>query len=270
MEPPKHFDPEDELKAENELLKLKLELEHGMKESSTSSLIPEVENLWLNNVYNFEQQCKDASKVKVYDFIGRPDFIKLDELKGPEVSKALERLLSVMGKKRILLDCCCEYEDALIYKFITEELFEHEMDDISIEGMMYHFNYEEFHPNHDYDLRRHTTEFIENLLEQKWNSEFDTFQLSNQVTFNETAYNSAEISGIIIEFQHDRTFHIDKLEITQVIFDIEKGTGAVQGFMAYYAYAGQLSTLQQGHLEITFTYEGGYWYIKGFRLPDFG
>ena len=38
---------EDELKAENNLLKLKLGLEHGMKMSETGNLSPDVENQWL-------------------------------------------------------------------------------------------------------------------------------------------------------------------------------------------------------------------------------
>ena len=47
------FTPEEELKADNELLKIKLELEHGMQHSD-SNLPPEIENQWLNNIYNYE------------------------------------------------------------------------------------------------------------------------------------------------------------------------------------------------------------------------
>ncbi len=270
MEPQNPLNPEDELKAENELLKLKLELEHGMKQSETSLLTPEAENQWLNRMYEFEQQYKDSQRVKVYDAIGRPDFRKLDDLPGEEIPKALEELLSLMGRKGIALDCCCEYEDAVIYKFITEELFEHEMDDISIEGMVYHFIYEEFHPNHEYDLRRYATEFVESLLHRKWNSEFDVFQLDDIITFKGKDYNSDEISAITLAFQENRTFHIDKLEIKQVIFDVEQGAGEVQGQLAYHAHSSQSSLFHQGPIEICFEYESGYWYINGFHLPGLG
>lgn len=42
--------------AENNLLKLKLGMEHGMQEiGDTHGLSPEVENQWLKQVYSFEQ-----------------------------------------------------------------------------------------------------------------------------------------------------------------------------------------------------------------------
>jgi len=44
-----------------------------------------------------------------------------------------------------------KYAPSVIYKFITEELFDHEMDDIMLPGFVHHFIYEEFHPNHEYD-----------------------------------------------------------------------------------------------------------------------
>jgi len=96
MEPEDQLNPEEQLKAENALLKLKLELEHGMKQSDTSSLSAELENSWLTNIYNFEQQFKTAKRVKVYDAIGRPVFRRLEELSSAEVSEALKQILSVM------------------------------------------------------------------------------------------------------------------------------------------------------------------------------
>ncbi len=44
MEPEDQLNPEEQLKAENALLKLKLELEHDMKQADTSSLSTEVES----------------------------------------------------------------------------------------------------------------------------------------------------------------------------------------------------------------------------------
>lgn len=262
--------PEERINAKNELLRLKLELEHGMAHTDNSSLTPEAENQWLNQVYNFEQRYKNCRKVKVYDFLGRPDFRKSDDLTGDAVSKALKRILSIMRKKSLFLDCCCAYEDAVLYKFITEELFEHEMDDMSVPGMRYHFTYEEFHPNHDYDLRRYSIDFIEGLLGRKWNPEFDTFQLSRKITFSGNVFDSSELSSIIEAFQEGRTFHIDKLEINRVALNLGQGRGEVHGYLAYFANTGRPGFLNQGNSEIGFTYEEGYWSISSFRLPGLG
>jgi len=270
MEPENLLNPEEQLKAENALLKLKLELEHGMKQADTSSLSAEVENSWLNNIYNFEQQYKNAKRIKVYDAIGRPAFKKLAELSGEAVSDALKGILSVMEKKGVELGFCCPYDDALIYKFITEELFDHEMDDMSVAGMITHFIYEEFHPNHDYDLRRYAKEFLENLLSRKWNQEFDGSSLNKKVLYKGKEYDNEEIAIIILGFQEDRTFQLEDVKIEQVSFDVEKGEGKVQAHLAYRAYSQGKNQHHQGDSVINFKHDFGYWYIQGFQLPGFG
>jgi hypothetical protein len=155
--------PEDEMKAENELLKLKLEMEHGMSNMDTK-LSPDAENEWLNYIHNFEKVYKDAKQVKVIAFIGSPSYKRITELSSEEISAELDHLLDVMADGGVKVDFICEYEDDVKYKFITEELFESEIDDIKLQGAFQCFIYEEFHPNHDYDLRRHGEYFLERIF----------------------------------------------------------------------------------------------------------
>jgi len=183
---------------------------------------------------------------------------------------ALKQVRSLMEEKGIELDCCCTYDDATIYRFITEELFEVETDDISVGGMMQHFIYEEFHPNHDYDLRRYAKEFTEHLLERKWDPQFDAHSLSSMVSYKGKEYNNEEISSIIVAFQEGRTFQIEKFDIDQVSFDVEKGEGKVQARVAYYSRDIQGNQFHHGGATIHFTYEYGYWNLSGFLLPGFG
>ncbi len=258
---------DDEIKAENEVLKVKLELEHGMQQSDSSTLSPEAENQWLNYIYNFEKQHKEAKQVKVYDFISRPGFIRVEDLQPEEVPGALKHLLSVMEEKGIGLNCICEYEDSVIYRFITEELFEHEIDDISMEGMMHNFIYEEFHPNHSYDLRQYTEEFIENVFQQKWNPQFHTTALADAVSFKGNAYDNDGISAIILLFQEANSrLQTEKFDIEKVNFDIEKGEATVLVSLEYIGG----NELHKGSGIITFTYQWGYWHISSFQLPGLG
>jgi hypothetical protein len=270
MKPEHLLSTEDQLKAENELLKLKLELEHGMKQDDTSTLSAEWENLWLNNIYNFEQQFKNARRVKVYDAIGSPAFRKLATLSADEVSVALKEILSAMEENGVVLDCICTYEDAVIYKFITEELFEVELDDISSDCMITHFTYEEFYPNHDYDLRRYSEEFIKNLLSKKWNPEFDTYLLSDNVSCNGRAYNIEDISAVILAFQEGRTFQLDTFEIEQASFDLDRAEGQVKLLLAYHAHTQDGNHFHHGHCILNFNYHIGCWNIRGIKLPGFG
>ena len=43
-----------------------------------------------------------------------------------------------------------------MYRFVTEELFKHEIEDVKVRGWVHQFIYEEFHPNPEYDVRSAT------------------------------------------------------------------------------------------------------------------
>ena len=85
-----HFNRLDGLEAENNLLKIKLQLEHGMRMDHVTELDPEIENQWLKSVYAFEQQYKDAKTIKLYDYIGQPPFRKWDSLTREELANELQ------------------------------------------------------------------------------------------------------------------------------------------------------------------------------------
>jgi hypothetical protein len=267
--PDRLLDPQDELKADNEILRIKLELEHHMIMSETSQLDPELENQWLNRIYNFENQYKDAKPIKVHAFLGHPDFRKIEELKPEEVSEKLKHLLCCMKEKMIVLEYDEEYGVDTIYRFITEELFEQEMEDISMDGFVHHFIYEDFHPNHTKDLRRYADEFIEAVLRRKLN-EFDAHCFAETITFKGTEYDLAGILAVIGSFQEGhRSCKVDQFQIHHVNFDLTEERAKVKAWIQY-TIQGDGVHIHQGSASINFIYQFGYWYINGFQLPGFG
>ena len=261
--------PEDRLQAENEVLKLKLEMEHGMTGSETGDLSPIVENKFLKNVWEFENAFKNAKRVKLHDFIGKPAFKKAEELSKREISSELERLEKVMAKHQVALDCICNYPDETIYRFVTEELFEHEVDDVRIKGMFTHFTYEEFHPNHDYDLRKRTDEFISRLLEKEWSEDDCQFYLTETVSYNGKQYDAAGISAIIAAFELAlKNFKVKKRKITQVNFDLEKKDGCVKVLLDITDKSkGNASKRYGSEIAIEFNLSYDWWSVSGFGLP---
>lgn len=141
-------------KIENGLKKKELEEKYGAHFSEFSELSPEMESQWLNSIEAFEKQFDNAKRTTVWEYMGNPAYKTIVELKPPEISKELERLYELMDEKGISLSTLCEVEDAELYRFITEELFQEEMDDIRIPGMMSCFTYEEFHPNVKWDIQQ--------------------------------------------------------------------------------------------------------------------
>lgn len=261
----------DDLVAENNLLKVKLQLEYGMQMENLSTLSPDVENQWLKSVYAFEQQFKEARRIKLYDRIGRPKFRKWDTLSPAETSSELERLRVLMENHGVELDCICKYDDAIIYKFLTEELFDHEMDDMHVPGMTYHLIYEEFHPNHDYDLRGQAEHFIKGIFSRHWDEEFDNHILAREVLLADRNFNRAGISAAIITFQEaHQPLVIENFDIDQVVIDAGLKNAAVTGSISVSGMRLPDDAIRyEGRCTVNFVRDNDYWYIREFCIPGF-
>jgi len=155
MENFKHLDGEEKLKAENDFLKIKIMLEHGGQFSNASNerLPAEVENEFLKGVIEFEKQFDEQKTIKVFDKIGRPDHFKpVAEITDDKIREAWNELNDYLDRNNIRLDACNpNISSRELYRFTIEELFEHEMEDISLPGMICGFIYDEFHPDPVYD-----------------------------------------------------------------------------------------------------------------------
>ncbi len=139
--------------------------------------------------------------------------------------------------------------------------------------MVQHFIYEEFHPNHDYDLRRNTNDFVEKLLVKKWDEEYDKFSLCEEILFKGKKFKRSAISSMIIAFQEAyKSFEIGNVQIKNVAFDLSTKAGKVVADIAYVGYVdGTGSRSFVGQCMIDFAYDQGYpdWSICGFEFPGF-
>ncbi|MFZ1320294.1 MAG: hypothetical protein WAT71_01935 [Ignavibacteria bacterium] len=177
------FKPLKNFEEENEFLKNKLTNEFGMKDSDTSALPPEIENDWFNYICNFEALCENVKKIKISEAIGNPVCRKAVDLTDEEISKELDFLLELIFKSRVKLHFCCDYEDRTVYKFITEEFLERTIDDIRIEGLNTSFIYEDFYPNHEYDIRELAKDFFNYFLSKNWDEKHADFQIADTVLY---------------------------------------------------------------------------------------
>ena len=262
---------EENLKAENHLLRLKLKLEYGMDMQQNNPLDPELENQWLNHVYAFEQQFKNARTISVYDYLGKPSFKPCETLSPAEIGEELKRIQVIMEHKDVVLDCICDYDDALIYKFITEELFAKEMDDMHVPGMVTHYIYEEFHPNHAYDLRRQSMDLTAGVFERKWNKHFEEQAITETVIFCGVPYDRAKLSNAIIAFQScHRALEIEELEVLDVAIDeaLTKGTVGAR-LMAMGRTFDGTPVRFEGKCSFDFVRQDDWWYVSAFSLPGF-
>lgn len=163
---------EENLKNENEFLKMKMMLESGARFGSMSdeSLPPEIENQFLKNIMAFEKQAQEMKMIKIFDKIERPGHFKpVSEISDDDIDNAWEALDAYLNKYGIELGFLSpKITSRELYRFTLEELFDHEMDDIDLPGTVSCFTYDEFHPDHEYENKRTSVEdVVEHIFENE-------------------------------------------------------------------------------------------------------
>lgn len=252
--------PKLNIKQENEFKKLKLNLEHGaiFPDQLHPDLPPEIESMFLDSVINFEKAYQNVKQISVFDKLGKPEFKPAETLSDVEIAIELDRMMDLMQQNSLALSVLVEYEDQerLIYSFITDELFLHEIDDLNIPGIVTNFIYEEFHQNHKYDLEQATDDFLKMFLNKK-SDFYDEYHSKDATNHQEINNFRSLFKKFKIKFLEFRDIAFDE-ENAKVVFNIDFW-GKIQGTEAKIFYSGDGS--------MTFEYEHGYWYVREVSLP---
>ena len=174
-------DPEENLRLENEFLKMKMMAESGgiFGSNSDSGISPEIENQWLKNVMEFEKAYANAKPQKMTDLLGKPSFADEKDMDEKKFIDEFIRLNKLLDDHNINVDFLAPQTDRFKYHFITGELFEHITDFIPVKGMTTNFIYEEFHPDHKSDITEITDEFLNDFFERRLN--VDTHYINNDI-----------------------------------------------------------------------------------------
>ncbi|MBL0340870.1 MAG: hypothetical protein IPP71_08060 [Bacteroidetes bacterium] len=188
---------EEALRFENEFLQAKIAAEYGGMNGGNENTPPEILNAFLKNIIEFEESMKDAKEVLLYDYIGRPEFKKEEELTNEQVKVELELMNDILFVHNIAYDNIHPAEDRQLYKFVTEELFQQTISDRPISGMTTNFIYEEFHPYHVADTYERCEEFIKMFFS-------DTFKEKIQSCFPKSIKNLAELCNFHNAFEEFR------------------------------------------------------------------
>ncbi|HUS03052.1 MAG TPA: hypothetical protein VMY77_15040 [Chitinophagaceae bacterium] len=267
-------DPEENLRIENEILKLKLQAEKGAVIGRSDNLPPDIEHSFLQNVQQFENAWKDVKQVKVYELLGKPDYKKESELSEIEIKTELNKLFDFLKKYNISLSVLGDYDSRIIYKFITEELFEHETDDIQLPGMTKNFIYEDFHPNHKMDIHEKAMEFLGDWFEQKF-SEY-SWELNDPFILSDgSIMPKAEVlKKISYVFNSYSSFTNAKYAIGDISFQWDdtqvSGMGHAEGMVQYDAKLENGEFVHfDGPFKLYMSNEGTWWSVFYFVFPGF-
>ncbi len=170
----------------NKKKKRQLKDKYGMDFSKEKeNAPPEVINSFLNYVEEFEEAWNNAERKKIIEILGFSNFKKLSELTPGKLESEIAEVLAVYADHDINIDII-EKDDVTkeeFYKFLTEELPEHETDFFQVEGMTTNYIYEEFHPSNKLDAKNIIEWFSYPYFERN-EIEIKTYLSKKKLTFN--------------------------------------------------------------------------------------
>ena len=154
-------DPDEQLRIENELLKLKLQAELGARFSEMDGdLPPEVEQQFLKQLMAFHDHQQNTPAIKLGEHLGSPKLKSSNDLNEDELFEAWSRLETLLNEHNLEVVFDDEIEDRERYDFVVNELFPLEIVPPG-EGGNWVFDYEEFHPNNPKDMGRRTDSLLQ-------------------------------------------------------------------------------------------------------------
>ncbi|GAB5526267.1 MAG: hypothetical protein Roseis2KO_41390 [Roseivirga sp.] len=254
------------LRFENELKKLKLRAEFGASHIETDSeeLPPQVESQFLDYIRAFEEASQNRETTKVYDLLNQPEVPAPDSIPDDRMAECLEYLRQLLASENIFLATIYEVPDREIYRFIVEELFEHEMDMVNVPGLQSHFTYEEFHPNLGEDARSQSADFLRSVFDK--NFEYMGMELWSEVTHGGQLKSSEA-------FVKDLQAMIASLDIKLLTVDTKltslDAESAEVHCQLHYELTGedQVAHKRTASATIGFHHAYGYTYINRVELP---
>ena len=272
-------DPEENLRMQNDFLKMKMMIESGAQfgGSSDGNLPAGIENEWLKNIMEFEKINQDAKSMKIGDFLGKPIFENERNLNDNDFDNEFSRLQKLLEENGIMVEFRKERDDRFKYQFITEQLFDHETTMIPIKGMTTYFSYEEFHPDHEADIRNYSEEFLNDYFNKSLDE--DTFYIGDHfiepdgnVLSKEDLMKRLHAAFEVFITIENTSFTIDNIDfkLHETAVDDSQGMGFSEGEIIYeIVFPKGERKMINGPFKIYFSLQWDCWQIYFFYLAGF-
>jgi hypothetical protein len=213
---------EEKLKLENQIKKLKIEMNGGkiVSKGTFDGLPPEIESMFLDGILEFEEKLKNKVEISIHEKIKYHEFPDETDLTDEEVEIELELARELFFENQLILSTLFDVDSRVFYKFISEEFIHMKMVDVGIKGMMSH--YTAFFIENFFDLSSEdyvnfvTPSFLKNQTYALFREAYESFEVENIeiddiqiLDDNETAisYVSFDLKGKI---ENSTTTHIFK------------------------------------------------------------
>lgn len=270
-------DPQENMKTENEILKLKMQAQFGadFMMGSEGELPPEIENAFLQNVMNFEDNYANGEEVTLAKHLGFPALKHEDELSDEEIEQEVDMFNKLLSDKAVNVDYIYgPYPIREVHRFMREDLLQNDEEcSMFIPGMTTHITYEDYCPNHEKDIEQNTKDFMKHWEEKNF-SEYSAEMDHTIVTLKREQISLKDfVKRMSAYFDAFTEFKKFKFMIGRIQVDPQED-GMVMGFSE--GAVKFETTLENGE---PMAVEGGYklymiytgisWGIISFVMPEF-
>lgn len=116
--------------------------QYGMlHEHRTPDMSPEMESEWLDYILEFERQFENAPRVTVRARVGDPNLSPIDALNPDDLVAVVDALIELLAAHNIAVEFLGDVDYGAVYRYLTEELLDEEIDDIRLPDTWIHFIY---------------------------------------------------------------------------------------------------------------------------------
>lgn len=154
---------------ERDLLEMKLRAEFGMLDTySSGDIPPELEQMFMQQVYDFEKNFAEGTPSTFGESLSIPDFEPWPgvEMSWEQGEEKVEELLQWYRDHNVEVSFQYEYPPSVKYHFLAEELRGFPNYYGSQTGMLTAITYEEYVPNHGAVIEENAKMFIESFFER--------------------------------------------------------------------------------------------------------
>lgn len=230
-------DAEEQLRMENELLRLQLQAETGAEIQSLSELPAAVENMFLNQMLNIERQMDSVAILSIRSIIGNPEkFVDESALDDEETTLYFDELMALLEEHNIVLDFEEDYPARQKYKFLMDTFLDMEIQKFDIPELVCHFTYEEIAFEHEYRVKAVANLFWHYWFEQDipWQKDY----WRDEIVLNGVALSkqqlTTKIDQVFTAYHHFDNGHVT-IDSCKVMSEGGESFAKVKGTVQYEA-----------------------------------
>jgi len=219
----------------------------------------------------WEEQAALRKTISVYDLAEQPNFRPHNEVGDEDIEEELKNALDLLHKYGVQLDWLDDVEARKLYRFVTEELIKKEMNDIRIPGMMHCFIYEDYYPNHPYDIKNRCTEIITHLTKDE-RSDLIPWGVADEILFRGQQHSKEQVNDAMMALRDSYT-GITLHDFTYTGVDVRESATRIEADVTaevrYEAFPedGTEPVIFSGNCRFHLTRDGEWWTIDAMSIP---